>query len=256
MLNYRTAGEGRPLVIVHGLFGSGDNWQTVAGKFPGWKAYLPDLRNHGESPWLDAFNLPAIAGDLADFARELSLPLCPWIGHSLGGKALMELALTHPDRVSGIAVLDMTPKQSVPRYPGFVAALLGLDLETVTGRTDAQAKLEPHISDKATLQFLLKSLVPDRHRPGRWRWRLNLEILDRDYAEIWKALEPGRSWDGPALFLYGGASDYFQPGDEVLARSFFPRAAFAEVPGAGHWLHAEKPAEVVNALTAWLEEVS
>jgi pimeloyl-ACP methyl ester carboxylesterase len=252
MLHFRTAGEGRPLVIVHGLFGSGDNWLTLAGKLPGWKAYLPDLRNHGRSPWHDAFSVADLAADLALFAGQQGLGPCPWVGHSLGGKAIMELALSRPDRVAGIAVVDMAPRASEARYPGFVAALRALDLDTITSRQEAQARLEPMIGDLPTLQFLLKSLVPDEQRPGRWRWRLHLESLERHYPEIWKAIEAGRTWDGPALFLHGGASDYVRPGDEALIRELFPRAVLESVPGAGHWLHAEKPAEVLGALNRWL----
>ena len=252
MLHFRTAGEGRPVVIVHGLFGSGDNWQTLAGKFPGWKVYLPDLRNHGNSPWHDGFSVPELAEDLGEFADERGLGPCPWLGHSLGGKAIMELALSRPEAVTGIAVLDMTPKQSAARYPGFVEALRALDLEEVTGRSDAQSKLTASIPDVTTLQFLLKSLVPDEARPGKWRWRLNLASLQANYPEIWKPLADGRKWEGPAFFLHGGLSDYLLPGDEVLIREFFPQARLEAVAGAGHWLHAEKPAEVVGALNAWL----
>lgn len=254
MLHYRTAGEGRPLVIVHGLFGSGDNWQTLAGKFPGWRVYLPDLRNHGSSPWFDSFSLADLAADLGAFAEELHLGSCPWVGHSLGGKAVMELALSEPTRVTGMAVLDMAPRESEARYSGFVPSLLALDLGSVSSRSDAQSRLEAVIPDKPTLQFLLKSLVPDEARPGRLRWRLNLESLDKNYAEIWKAVRGDRVWNGPAFFLHGGASDYVNPGDEVLIRRLFPRARIEAVAGAGHWLHAEKPAEVVKALNLWLEE--
>jgi pimeloyl-ACP methyl ester carboxylesterase len=253
MLHYRSAGEGRPLVIVHGLFGSGDNWLTLAGKFPGCKVYLPDLRNHGASPWFDSFTVPDLADDLAEFSRSLDLGPCPWVGHSLGGKAVMELALAHPERVTGVAVLDMAPGLGQARYRGFVASLRALDLETVTSRSDAQARLEAFI-DLPTLQFLLKSLVPDPERPGHFRWRLNLESLERCYDEIWKALVPGRSWKGPAYFLHGGASDYVKPDDAPLIQSFFPDARIEALPGAGHWLHAEKPAEVVAALNGWLKE--
>jgi len=252
MLHYRTVGEGRPLVIVHGLFGSGDNWLTLAGKFPGRKVYLPDLRNHGSSPWFPQFALADLAADLADLSRHIDLGPCPWIGHSLGGKTVLELALAEPELVTGVAVLDMAPRASEPRYPGFVAALRRLDLSQITGRSDAQARLEASITDKASLQFLLKSLVPDAEHPGSWRWKLNLAALEDQYAEIWKAVRPGRTWDGPALFLYGGASDYVRPGDEDLIRQFCPWAELQAVPGAGHWLHAEKPAEVIGALNGWL----
>jgi esterase len=258
MLHYRTVGEGRPLVIVHGLFGSGDNWQTLAAKFPGYRVVLPDLRNHGSSPWSDEFKITDLAADLGELADGLGLGPCPWVGHSLGGKAVAELALSSPDRVTGIAVLDIAPRQSEPHYPGFVPALLGLDLAALTSRSDAQAKLEAAITDRPTLLFLLKSLVSDPGAPHGWRWKLNLASLEKNYAEIWKPVALGRVWDGPALFLYGGASDYVRigddanPGDEVLIRQLCPRAEFVEVAGAGHWLHAEKPVEVVGALNAWL----
>jgi esterase len=254
MLHYRTVGEGRPLVIVHGLFGSGDNWLTIAGKIPGWKVYLPDLRNHGSSPWFDSFTLADLAADLAAFADAQKLGSCPWIGHSLGGKAVMELALSSPARVTAAAVLDMSPRASQARYQGFVPTLRALDLEKVSSRTDAQAVLEPQIPDRATLLFLLKSLTNDTAHPGRLRWRLNLKSLDEHYPEIWKAVAGGRRWEGPALFLRGGASDFFRPGDEELVRTLFPRATFGVVEGAGHWLHAEKPAEVLAVLNRWLAE--
>jgi len=239
------------LVIVHGLFGSGDNWATLAGKFPGYQVLLPDLRNHGASPWSDSFSHADLAADLADLHQRLGLPPCPFIGHSLGGKAVMELVLSRPTRATGIAVLDIAPKASSARYPGFVAALRQLDLSTLTSRGDAQAALESAIPDQATLQFLLKSLVPGA--PGEpWRWKLNLESLDKNYPEIWKALSPGRQWSGPALFLSGQASDYVLPGDEVFAQQLFPLARFESIAGAGHWLHAEKPVEVLAVLNRWL----
>ncbi len=252
MLHVRTVGEGKPLVIVHGLFGSGDNWFTLAGKFPGWKVYLPDLRNHGSSSWSDSFTLSDLASDLAALAEKEGLGPCPWVGHSLGGKAVMELALSRPDLVTALAVLDMAPRASEARYQGFVPSLRALDLEQVKSRTDAQRLLESAIPDRLTLQFLLKSLVPDKEKPGHFRWTLNLESLDRNYPEIWKAVAGGRTWDGPALFLTGGASDFFRSGDEAYARELFPRARFEAVAGAGHWLHAEKPTEVVGILNRWL----
>ncbi len=255
MLHYRTVGEGRPLVIVHGLFGSGDNWLTLAGKFPGWKVYLPDLRNHGSSPWYDSFRLSDLADDLKNFAQDRKLSPCPWIGHSLGGKAVMELALTFPDSVSGIAVLDMAPRASAPRYQGFVPTLRALDLDRIASRTEAQAQLQTQIPDSMTLLFLLKSLTNEPGYPSRLRWKLNLESLDRNYAEIWKEIAGNRSWEGPALFLRGGASDFFRPEDEEPAKRLFPASRFEVIAGAGHWLHAEKPAEVLAVLNTWLKEV-
>lgn len=254
-LNLRRVGEGRPLVIVHGLFGSGDNWQTLAGKFPGWQVQLPDLRNHGDSPWAEGFRIGDLAGDLAALARRQGWDKAVWMGHSLGGKTVLELALSEPDLVRAVAALDMVPLPGPARYRPYFEALRALDLAAVTSRGDAQSRLEAAIPERATLQFLLKSLVPDPAHPGRWRWRLNLEALDRDYDDVWRGLEGGRSWDGPAYFLYGGASDYVRPGDAERVRTWFPRARFDEVPGAGHWLHAEQPALVLARLNAWLDSL-
>lgn len=251
MLYFRKVGAGRPLVIVHGLFGSGDNWFTLASKFPGFEVFLPDLRNHGQSPWQDAFTVADLASDLAEWHQHLGLAPCPWIGHSLGGKAVMELALSRPHQVTGLAVLDMAPRASEARYPGFVAALKSLDLTTISGRSDAQERLASAIPDTPTLQFLLKSLVPGS-TAGTWRWRLNLDSLEAQYPEIWKAIAAGRSWPGPALFLHGGASDYVRPGDEGMIWQLFPQARIATIEGAGHWLHAEKPTEVLEVLNGWL----
>ena len=255
LLHYRVIGEGRPLVIVHGLFGSGDNWLTLAGKFPGRRVYLPDLRNHGDSFWDPSFTVADLAGDLAEMARLAGLGPCPWIGHSLGGKAVMELVLSEPDLATGAAILDMAPRASEARYLGFVPALRALDLSLVASRGEAQKLLEKTIQDRPTLQFLLKSLTADGENTGRLRWKLNLEALDNQYPEIWRAIRPGRSWAGPILFLKGGDSDYFQPGNEVFARELFPKAELATIPEAGHWLHAEKPAEVMAALKHWLEKI-
>jgi pimeloyl-ACP methyl ester carboxylesterase len=188
---------------------------------------------------------------LAEFARALNLGPCPWIGHSLGGKTVLELALSHSGAVTGAAALDMTPRGSEPRYPGFTQAMRALDLTALPNRGEALTRLEAVLdTDKATLQFLLKSLTGDAQHG--WRWKLNLAALEREYAEIWKPLAGGRSWNGPAFFLYGGDSDYVRPGDEALARGFFPRAQFQKIEGAGHWLHAEQPAAVLAALNAWL----
>jgi pimeloyl-ACP methyl ester carboxylesterase len=255
MLHFRSVGEGRPVVIVHGLFGSGDNWTTLAGHLPGCQVFLPDLRNHGRSPHRDEFTLAHLAADLASWSAAQNLGPCPWIGHSLGGKTVLELALTRPDLVTGIAVLDMAPKASTVRYEGFVPALRALDLGSLSSRSEAQERLKAAVPDPATLQFLLKSLVPDETRPGCWRWRLNLESLDRNYAEIWKPVVRGRSWPGPALFLYGAVSDYVAPADEALIREFCPGARLEAIAGAGHWLHADKPVEVMGALHRWLKEV-
>ena len=256
-LNFRKIGTGRPLVFLHGLFGSGDNWLTLGAKFTGCEVWLPDLRNHGDSPWADEFSVPLLAGDLLDFLTQHQLESVLVGGHSLGGKVAMEAALSEPQRFRGLISLDMAPRAYEPHYAGFVPALRALDLATLASRSEAQKALEAQIPDRPTLQFLLKSLVPQEGSPS-WRWKLNLQAVETHYDEIGKRLQgqspqgSPRSYPGPALFLAGGNSDYVRLQDHALIRQLFEQAELQTIPQAGHWLHAEKPQEVLAALNTWL----
>ncbi|NNM55172.1 MAG: alpha/beta fold hydrolase [Spirochaetales bacterium] len=256
-LHYRKIGTGRPLIFLHGLFGSGDNWLSLGAKFSGCEVWLPDLRNHGESPWADEISVPLLAKDLLDFLTEHQLDSVLVGGHSLGAKVAMEATLTEPRRFRGLICLDMAPRAYEPHYSGFVPALQALDLATVTSRSEAQKALEAAIPDRPTLQFLLKSLVPQEGTPS-WRWKLNLQALEKHYDEIWKPLQGQTSenlprlYPGPALFLAGGNSDYVRLQDHALVHQLFPQAEIQTIPQAGHWLHAEKPQEVLSAINTWL----
>ncbi len=258
-LNYRKIGTGRPLVFLHGLFGSGDNWSTLAAKFQGCEVWLPDLPNHGDSPWSEDFSIPHLAEDLLNFLTEHQLESPLLGGHSLGGKVAMEAALQAPRRLSGLLSLDMSPRAYEPQYSSFVPALRALDLSKLTSRSDAQRALEQAIPDRPTLQFLLKSLTPQEGSPP-WRWKLNLQALEKHYEEIWKPLalvsSEGlpRTYSGPALFLAGGNSDYIRTQDRQLIQELFPQSQLETIPQAGHWLHAEKPQEVLRALNTWLRQ--
>lgn len=251
-LFYRKTGTGRPLVLLHGLFGSGDNWLTLASKMKGFEVWLPDFRNHGSSPWTEEFSIPLLAMDIVEFLDRHRLEKPVLAGHSLGGKTAMEVALAHPDRVGALAVLDMAPRAYEPKYSPFVPLMKSIDVSALAHRRDAQTILEKEI-DTPTVQFLLKNLVAAEE--GNFRWRLNLDALAAHYGEIWKPLAPGRTSDLPALFLKGENSDYIQPGDEGLIREFFPRAEVHPVSRAGHWLHAENPGEVLKHWEDWLNRV-
>ena len=239
------------MVFLHGLFGSGDNWWGLAARMVGMQVYLPDLRGHGLSP-RGELTRGAMAEDVADTVRQLGLAPCVVAGHSLGGKIALEVALKYPGLVTGVAALDMGVRDYEPQYLPYLTAMRGLDLARVSSRDDARKRLEGLI-DAATLAFLLKSLVPDEREAGRWKWLLDLGGLDEAYDTIWQGvtneLAPS---EVPALFLYGGASDYVRPGDEVAIRERFPRATMVEAEGAGHWLHVEKPAVVLEAMSRWL----
>jgi pimeloyl-ACP methyl ester carboxylesterase len=258
-LFYRKIGSGRPLVFLHGLFGSGDNWQTLLSKLNGFEVWLPDLRNHGSSPWFDDFSVQELATDLLGFLDEHQIKNPLVGGHSLGGKTAMEFALSWPQRLSGLICVDMAPRGYEPQYDGFVASLLEVDLNTIHSRSDAQNLLASRIPDNATLLFLLKNLVPDDKGTG-WRWRLNLKVLEQHYDQIWVGLEKktqqgiNRVWKGPSLFIAGGKSDYVRAQDWPLIHDFFPRAELQTIAGAGHWLHAEKPSEVLAVIQRWVEQ--
>lgn len=252
-LSTRTVGSGRPLILMHGLFGSGDNWLSVAQKLDGWQVWLPDLRNHGSSPHADEFNFPAMAADILQLMDTEGLDTAVLAGHSMGGKVALETALSHPDRVEAVIAIDMAPKTYQPKYPTFVPAMLALDTTALKSRSDAIPSLEDAVGDKNTLQWLLKNLV--QTDDGRWRWRLNLDALNRHYAEIWKGLPPGREFAGPTFFLHGGASDYLLPEDLPLIQDLFPLSLVETLPGAGHWLHTEKPTEFLTLFKTCLSRI-
>jgi esterase len=217
----------------------------------GLRVHLPDLRNHGKSPRSPDFSIPSLAGDLADYLEAEELGPCLVGGHSLGAKVAMELALSRPQLVRALVCFDMAPRAYEPRYTGYLDSLRRLEVTRIGSRAEARAALEPDI-DASTLAFLLKSLVPDTAHPGGWKWLLNLEAISAAYPHIWQEVAGGRCFEGPALFVTGGTSDYVgaRDVDDVIDR--FPQAELTAVPEAGHWLHAEKPAEVLNELRNWI----
>lgn len=243
MLNVTEHGQpGRPtLLIAHGLFGSGRNWGVIGKRLSdAFHVLAPDMRNHGDSPWCDSHGYAEMADDLAGL---LDGP-ADVVGHSMGGKAAMMLALTRPDLVRRLVVADIAPVAYNHSQAHNIAAMRAVDLSGITRRAQAAAQLDV---DAAVKPFLLQSLDT-----GARRWRLNLDVLEREMDRIigWPDVD-GR-FDGPALFLSGGASDYVQPGHRATIRALFPGARFARIPGAGHWLHAEKPQEVEKTLRVFL----
>ncbi len=241
----RHGSGGVPLVIVHGLFGSGRNWGRIAkGLSNRGEVVAVDMRNHGGSPWDDAHDYLAMAEDLADVAA--------WpfdlLGHSMGGKAAMVLALTQPGAVGRLVVADIAPMAYGHTQAGYVAAMQAVDPSLIGSRADADAVLAGAIPEREIRAFLLQSLDI-----AGGRWRLNLDALGARMPDImgWPDID-GR-FDGPCLFLIGGDSDYVGPEGRDRIAALFPKATFAEVEGAGHWLHAEKPREVEAAVRAFLD---
>jgi pimeloyl-ACP methyl ester carboxylesterase len=236
-----------PVLIVHGLFGSGRNWGVIARRLADHRRVITvDMRNHGESFRADSQSYPEMAGDLAEVIAGAG-GVADVIGHSMGGKAAMVLALDQPELVNRLIVADIAPVAYDHSQSHLIAAMRALDLATVDTRTDADRALAGAIETDQLRAFLLQSLdVKDR------RWRLNLDVLDREMGRITGFPEVTGRYDGPALFLAGAQSDYVTPEARTTIKALFSNARQAKIPGTGHWLHAEKPREFEAAARAFL----
>lgn len=250
-----TAPDGAaPLVIVHGLFGSARNWGAIARRLADRRDVIAvDQRNHGGSPWSDAQDYPAMAADVAEVIDSLIATRggkVDLLGHSMGGKAAMQLALTRGGLIRRLVIADIAPVAYQHDQNQYIHAMRGLDLAGLTTRGEADRRLATVLDDPSLRAFFLQSL--DLKAEGGPRWRLNLDVLERDMAKItgWPGTEG--QFDGPTLFLTGAESHYVRPGHRDQIRALFPHARFAKLAGAGHWLHAEKPREFEETVRVFL----
>ncbi len=238
------------LVIAHGLYGSGRNWGVIARRLADRRQVVAvDMRNHGDSPRAPTQSYPDMGADLAEVIESLGAPV-DLLGHSMGGKATMQLALTRPDLVRRIVVADIAPVAYDHDQTRHVHAMAGLDLSAITTRAEADAGLAATVEDPALRAFFLQSLDL-RQRPPQWK--LNLAVLEAEMAKIvgWPGTEG--HFDRPALFLTGAESTYVRPEHRETIRALFPKARFAKIPGAGHWLHAEEPRAFEETVRVFLE---
>lgn len=249
MLSYIQHGDGRPgLLIAHGLFGSGRNWGVIAKRLSDrGRVIAVDMRNHGESPWHETHRYPDLAADLADVIERLGGPI-DVLGHSMGGKAAMVLALTRPELVNRLIVADVAPVAYAHTQMHNIEAMRAVDLSGIERRADARPLLAAHVDDPELVSFFLQSLDV-----RNCRWALNLDTLAAEMEHILGFPEIGGRFGGPALFLTGARSDYVRPEHRERIKALFPKARFAKIPGAGHWLHAQKPREFEAALRVFLD---
>jgi pimeloyl-ACP methyl ester carboxylesterase len=243
-------GDGPPLVVLHGLLGRARNWLSVARALQGGRRlHLAELRNHGASPWSEVMDYPAMAADVAALIERQAGGRAAVMGHSMGGKVAIHLALTRPELVERLVVVDIAPVAypHQAEFEGYLRAMQGMDLAAVGKRADADAALAAAVPEPAIRAFLLQNLDLAGDRPA---WQPNLAVLLRTLPAItgFPAELDGRTFTGPAFGLRGERSNYVGPEGEAALRRFLPGVEVATVPGAGHWLHAERPAEFLELL--------
>lgn len=240
ILHHKIQGQGDPLIILHGLFGSSDNWATLARR---WAEHFTvvtvDLRNHGRSFHHDAMNYTAMVDDLVRLMEQEWIHKAHVLGHSMGGKVAMHLALSHPDLIDQLLVADIGTKD----YPGghelILDTLNALPVDQVQSRADAEEFMRRTIHEDGVVQFLLKNL--GRNGQDGYRWKMNLPVITSHYDVIVSGVHPSHTYTGTTTFFRGGRSDYILDEDwtEIIQR--FPLAELVTIPNAGHWLHAEQP---------------
>jgi pimeloyl-ACP methyl ester carboxylesterase len=246
-------GGGPPVVILHGLLGSARNWSSLAKQLGATRrVFALDLRNHGASPWADEMSYDQMADDVRAFLAHQELPAAAVIGHSMGGKVAMRLALAHGEEVERLVVVDVAPVAYRRDFNAYVEAMRVLDLSRISRRSEADALLAEQIDDAGVRGFLLQNLVST---DDGLTWRVPLDALADNMPELVsfpETQEPER-YEGPTLFVTGGRSDYVRPEHHALILRLFPNAQFAVIPDAGHWVHAEAPQQFLEVVGAFLE---
>lgn len=241
-----------PLAILHGLFGSGRNWASMAQRLAARRPVIAfDLRNHGASDWAGGMAYGEMAEDVLAMLGERGYRRAALLGHSMGGKTAMVAALRDPDMVERLVVVDIAPVTYRPHHLGLVRAMRALDLTGLKRRGEADRHLAPAVPDAAERGFLLQNLVFDNDHA---RWRLNLEAIERDMPALtaFPAMPDNAVYCGPTLFVAGGRSDYLSPEHETAIRRLFPAAELARIPDAGHWVHAEQPQAFLDLVEPFL----
>lgn len=245
-LHYNELGEGKPFVILHGLFGYSDNWHSHAIKLSEYfRVINVDQRNHGHSGWSDEHTYEAMAADLFELFNELNLQDAVLMGHSMGGKTAMRFAQLHPERLSKLIVVDMGIKSYPMHHQEILRGLHSIDLDTVHTRGEAEKAMSEIISSAGVRQFLLKNLY--WKEKGKLSWRMNIPVLEQEMPEILKAL-PDQEVMIPTLFIKGALSNYILEEDWDSIEEIFPDSELVIIENAGHWVHSENPSDFLNTV--------
>ena len=251
-LFYRTLGEGRPVIIMHGLMGSCDNWLTVSKPLSEkYKLYIVDQRNHGRSPWSDEFNYEVMANDLLDFMNQHQIVNPIIIGHSMGGKIAMKFATEHENLISKLIVVDISPRYYPPHHQDVLAGLNAINLETLQNRVEADNILTQHLPSLGVRQFLLKNLY--RNDVNKFAWRINLDVINNKIENIGEALPDNTRFNKPTLFISGALSDYITSNDETLIKTIFSKSEITTIANADHWVQATQPMAFLEVVTEFID---
>ena len=238
--------KGQDLIVIHGLFGMGDNWNSLGKQFSKYcKVHLIDLRNHGRSPHSADFNYEVMCEDILEYMQDNDISNPIILGHSLGGKLAMKFAFTHPDKIEKLIVADISPrKYNTDFHQNLLRTLYKLPLEDFDKREEINEVLSSIYEDKGMRLFLLKNLY--RNENKEFAWRFNIEVLLEKVSNIQEADFIEGVCNIPTHFLRGGNSDYINSTDELIINKHFSDFSIATIGGAGHWLHAEKPEQFYN----------
>lgn len=251
-LFYRELGQGQPIVIMHGIFGSSDNWLTQARLLSArYHVFSLDLRNHGQSFHTDEFDYPAMVNDLEEFIDIHNLEDPVIIGHSMGGKVAMNFALAHPEKLQRLIVVDIAPKFYNLEHYVILDGLRAVPIDNISSRNEADQALAPFVPEADVRQFLLKNL--QRKPAGGFTWKINLPVIGKHLSKIGLDLQYNGKFDKPTLFIRGGRSRYVLDEDVPRIREVFPKAEVRTLD-AGHWVQAEKPQEFTDLVTEWLSK--
>ena len=252
-LHFNKSGNGKPLIILHGLFGMSDNWATLSREYAenGFSVYTIDLRIHGRSSHSEIFTYEAMAGDIAEFITKHKLGKVSLIGHSMGGKVAMNLAASHPQLIEKLIVVDIGVKYYPPHHQTVFAAIHAIDPDSLSNRKDAESVLRNVLKEEATIQFLLKNLYWSNKE--KLDWRFNATGIEKNIEEVGKALPGSYQVHVPTLFVSGERSGYISQDDLEGIRSQFNDVEFVTIPNAGHWVHAENPQDFFKVTLDFLE---
>lgn len=251
-LNFKTFGSGDPIIIMHGLFGMLDNWQTIAKKLAeDYLVYIVDLRDHGKSEHTQEFNYELLAQDIAEFLESEWIHEAYILGHSMGGKTALQLVKDYPSIIEKLIVVDIGIKAYKGGHENILKALKSVPISEVKSRKEVELHLSEYISEPGIRLFLMKNLM--RNKEGGYRWKMNLNLLIKHYQEILRGITFDDIVETPTLFIRGGNSNYIIDEDIDTLKSYFEDIKIETIANAGHWVHAEKPNELLATVRSFLE---